>query len=204
MVSAPIDQYGGDSIGAYAAGVESYLRSLDHPALLGTSWGGLVSLTAAKGVADHLSALVLTGAFARNTAIPRPFGFMRGVIPAIQAAAPSFAPLSARVVGGRGIDASARLELTREAREVSVAERKRRLEAVFGANLLDDLQLLDVPTIVIHGTRDHLVTRRDARELANRLPRATYQEIRGAGHVPYLSHPDEFNAILGDFLERVG
>ena len=205
FLSAPVDGYPGDSVGSFAEAVREYLGRFDRPVLMGTSWGGLVSLAAAHEASSTLSGLVLTGAFARNTIVPRSLAFTKRLLTAAQKVAPMAAPVSARFVGGFGIDRSALRELTREAREVTIRERTRRLRDVFASDLRKDAESIHVPSIVIHGTADRLVTTRDARELADCLPDSTYREIEGAGHTPYLSHPLIFNQLLSEFLEcRLG
>ena len=107
-----------------------------------------------------------------------------------------------RVVAGWSVDRAALRELTREAREVTPSERTRRLKDVFATDLRSAVETIRIPSLVVHGTADRLVTRKDARDLADRLPNSTYKEISGAGHMPYLSHPERFNALVGDFLEK--
>ncbi len=56
------------------------------------------------------------------------------------------------------------------------------------------------PVLVIAGSRDTLAWPEAGRWLAGAIPRASYHEIEGAGHAPFLSHADEFLAVLGKFL----
>jgi pimeloyl-[acyl-carrier protein] methyl ester esterase len=57
------------------------------------------------------------------------------------------------------------------------------------------------PTRVIAGDRDTLAPPAAARWLAAAMPHATYAEIAGAGHAPFLSHPDAFDRAVGAFLD---
>ncbi len=41
------------------------------------------------------------------------------------------------------------------------------------------------------------------RAAAERIPGARFELIRGAGHVPYLSHAAIFNRLLAGFLDRL-
>ncbi|GAA5144967.1 alpha/beta hydrolase [Microbacterium pseudoresistens] len=61
------------------------------------------------------------------------------------------------------------------------------------------LDVIDVPTLVIAGSHDRMVAEGHSRELAERLPRATYVEIPDAGHYPYLEQPDAFAAAVRSF-----
>jgi 3-oxoadipate enol-lactonase len=38
------------------------------------------------------------------------------------------------------------------------------------------------------------------KKMASFIPNATYVELEGVGHLVALEQPNEFNAILGDFL----
>jgi pimeloyl-[acyl-carrier protein] methyl ester esterase len=58
-----------------------------------------------------------------------------------------------------------------------------------------------VPARVIIGTRDTLAPPAAGRWLARALPGADRVDIDGAAHVPFLSHPDAFDAAVQDFLD---
>jgi pimeloyl-[acyl-carrier protein] methyl ester esterase len=58
-----------------------------------------------------------------------------------------------------------------------------------------------VPTLVIAGERDTLVPPGAGAWLARAMPDARYIEIRGAAHVPFLSHPAQFTQAMMDFLD---
>jgi len=74
--------------------------------------------------------------------------------------------------------------------------------------LLDDLDILkdndlrtmlariEVPVVIIHGERDGLVPFASAEYLAEGLPNARLVRIDGAGHAPFLSHPEAFYTAL--------
>jgi pimeloyl-[acyl-carrier protein] methyl ester esterase len=71
-----------------------------------------------------------------------------------------------------------------------------------GLALLRDVDLrphladIHIPTLVLHGQRDTLAPLAAAEYLANTLPQASLQVIEGAGHAPFISHPDEFLQAL--------
>ena len=54
------------------------------------------------------------------------------------------------------------------------------------------------------GERDTLVPAALADVLAPRLPAAEFALMAGAGHAPFLSHPEAFLEILQQFLNRAG
>ncbi|WP_199434806.1 alpha/beta fold hydrolase [Qaidamihabitans albus] len=62
------------------------------------------------------------------------------------------------------------------------------------------LHVVDVPTLVVVGDRDRMVTPEHSRTLAGLLPRADYVEIPGAGHYPYLETPEAFVSAVAPFV----
>ena len=62
------------------------------------------------------------------------------------------------------------------------------------------LSVIGCPTLVIVGEEDRIIDVETARRLHDRIPSAEMAIIRGAGHLPGLEQPHEFNAILGRFL----
>ncbi|WP_224371507.1 alpha/beta fold hydrolase [Hyalangium versicolor] len=184
------------------------VASLEHPearlperfALLGSSFGSLVSLAFALEHPERVRALVLVSpvasvqrvrrwALSLSTLVrmPKPFAYV-------------FAPTVARVLGGRHLPPEGRAEIVREARRLSPLELLRRLRDVLDANYLGVLEQLRVPTLIIHGARDTLVPLGYARDVARRIPGARLEVLREASHLPYMSHPQAFNAFVGDFL----
>jgi pimeloyl-ACP methyl ester carboxylesterase len=79
----------------------------------------------------------------------------------------------------------------------------RRVNAILSTDLVAHLPELRVPVLLVHGTKDHVLPLRGARRMAALLPGGRYHEIRGAGHMPYLSHPAQCNALFEAFFEEV-
>ncbi|HVG63350.1 MAG TPA: alpha/beta hydrolase [Hyalangium sp.] len=169
-------------------------------ALVGSSFGSLVSLAFTLAHPERVRALVLVSpvasvhrvrrwALSLSTLVrmPKPFAYV-------------FAPTVARVLGGRHLPPEGRAEIVREARRLSPLELLRRLKDVLDADYLGALEGLRVPTLIIHGARDTLVPLRYAQDVARRIPGARLEVLREASHLPYMSHALAFNAFVGDFL----
>lgn len=62
------------------------------------------------------------------------------------------------------------------------------------------LRKATVPTLVVTGARDRIVTPRRAEFLAGLMANATIETIAEAGHLPQLEQPDAVNALLMNFL----
>ena len=59
---------------------------------------------------------------------------------------------------------------------------------------------LDVPTLLIWGTRDGAVDPHSAEKLRQELPHAELEWIPGAGHLPFEESPEEVNSTVLQFL----
>jgi pimeloyl-ACP methyl ester carboxylesterase len=71
-------------------------------------------------------------------------------------------------------------------------------------DLSDAVDHIDVPTLVMVGSRDRLTPRAAARFLATSIHGAQLEVIPDSGHMPMLEHPDEFDAVLTRFLKNPG
>ena len=64
------------------------------------------------------------------------------------------------------------------------------------------LKNLEVPTLVVVGTRDQ-ASLEAAEQLSEAIPGARLERISGAGHVVNLAAPEEFNKKLIGFLQSL-
>lgn len=69
-----------------------------------------------------------------------------------------------------------------------------------GYDFREPLRALSVPTLVIHGEQDALPAA-VALELSRLLPRARLALLADAGHMPFWETPEQFFALVGDFLD---
>ena len=188
--------------------LEWNLRVLESPeaqlperfALVGSSFGSLVALSFALRHPERVSALVLVSPVASVRRIRRVALSLSTLVRAPMPLTYLFAPLVARALGGLHLPAEGRAEIVREARRISGGEMLRRLKDVLGADLVPQLSGLGVPTLVVHGARDHLVPLEAAEAVRSAIPGARMALLPQASHLPYMSHPQEFNAAVGDFL----
>ncbi len=61
-----------------------------------------------------------------------------------------------------------------------------------------------VPALFISGTHDQVTNPAALRTSVSSLPHVQYAEIPGAGHAPFLSHPEIFTATLRNFFCQMG
>jgi 2-hydroxy-6-oxonona-2,4-dienedioate hydrolase len=68
--------------------------------------------------------------------------------------------------------------------------------------LVDQLPLLEIPTLVVWGARDRVFPECQARVAAARLQEGSLAVVPDCGHMPHVECPDRFLAALDDFLGR--
>jgi pimeloyl-[acyl-carrier protein] methyl ester esterase len=74
------------------------------------------------------------------------------------------------------------------------------LDVLIATDLRDAASRIAQPTLVVAGSRDTLTPPAAGRWLADAIPGARFAEIAGSAHAPFLSHRDEFMALLEEFL----
>jgi pimeloyl-[acyl-carrier protein] methyl ester esterase len=77
------------------------------------------------------------------------------------------------------------------------------LEVLQRSDLRAGLPTLAMPSLWIAGRRDRLVSPTAMRAAAERAPCASYREIQGGGHAPFLTHGDEVAAALDEFANSL-
>jgi pimeloyl-ACP methyl ester carboxylesterase len=64
------------------------------------------------------------------------------------------------------------------------------------------VERITVPTLLVHGRRDRLISVRSARRVAALRPDWEYCELDDVGHVPMLEAPRRFLDVTCDWLRR--
>jgi pimeloyl-[acyl-carrier protein] methyl ester esterase len=75
------------------------------------------------------------------------------------------------------------------------------LDVLATADLRNEVSRIVQPVLVVAGGRDTLSLPAAGRWLADAISGARYEEIAGSAHAPFLSHRDEFFAMLEKFFE---
>jgi len=69
-------------------------------------------------------------------------------------------------------------------------------------NMAKDLPKMKIPTLIIWGTNDTVTPPNVAEEFNRLLPDSELFWIERCGHAPMMEHPDEFNRILDQWLDK--
>jgi pimeloyl-ACP methyl ester carboxylesterase len=175
---------------------------------VGISRGALLLIRLATLHPDLLSRMILVGGFTRQTVgigaspVEQNAGLMRELTDAVQAgnlrhAAEIFAPT---IYSEPGTE-----ELRRQFVEQCVAlprETVTRFWTLDPQNDVTDLlEKVPVPTLVAHGGEDGDTPVAMAREMAKRIPGASFYVFHGKGHLPTFTATHEFITVLRQFVK---
>ena len=59
---------------------------------------------------------------------------------------------------------------------------------------------IQVPTLLVAGEHDRNAPPAVMKKMADAIPRSTYMEMRGVGHLQNLEAPDDFDSLVLNFL----
>jgi pimeloyl-ACP methyl ester carboxylesterase len=187
-----------------------------EPMLIGASLGGIIGMMIAAAPPPRLRALVLVDITARvemsgaNEVIafmdsaPNGFGSLEEAAEAVAA----YLPHRPRPKNTEGLKRNLRLRngryhwhwdpafmrMGRDASGNLKADQPDRLENLARA--------IDIPTLLIRGSRSRIVSVAGAREFLEMVPHAEFVDIAGAHHMVAGDANDAFNTAVFDFIDR--
>lgn len=207
------------SITGYGRTVEALLDTLeiDAACVVGNSMGGFVAAETALQFPQRVERLVLVAAAGLSSVDmrnDRQLAALRRVEFAVTAYAGWLASRSDLVARRRRLRRALLSLVARYPERLPAplaAEQLRgsgtpgfidALDALTGYPIRERLGEIRCPTLIVHGTHDRLVPRRDADEFEHLIPSARKLIYADTGHVPMLERPARFNADLEAFLEE--
>jgi non-heme chloroperoxidase len=201
---APADGYHDPAV--WAADVAALLDYAGAPAVLvGWSYGGLVITDYLREHGtDGVAGIVFVGAITEIG--PRHPGGAVGPVmaevmrPALAedpaVAVPALTTLATRMTAEPATGTEVQRRLSASLR-VSPQVRKALFRRDLGS--ADVLASVDVPTLVMHGTADEVISPRAAEYTAGKIPGARVRWCEGVGHMPFAERVGEFNDALRVF-----
>ena len=186
----------------YAAAILSAMRALgvERAHICGLSLGGVVAIAMHDVAPDACASLILADTFAVH-----PEGraiYERGI--AASGNLRAMAEARVDVLLGQPADPAFRAEVVETMARIDPAAYRTGAEAVWLADQRERVSLIAVPTLVIVGAQDLVTPPELSNELVDLIPDARMQVIEGAGHISNGERPDEFNAIVGEFIGEIG
>jgi 3-oxoadipate enol-lactonase len=201
--SAPIEPY---TFKGLAQSCVTLIESLkvSNVILVGHSMGGMVAQEVVARRPDLVSRLVLCGT---SPAFGKPDGdWQREFI------AQRTAPLDAgktmaelaetlvpQMVGPGSLPEGLRLA-THCMGMVPAATYRRALECIVTFDRRANLPNINVPTLLIAGEHDRNAPPAVMKKMAEAIPRSTFIQMKGIGHLQNLEAPDDFDGLLLNFL----
>lgn len=200
---APLGSTRATRIFTYAHDLQELIGRLrlERPNLFGVSFGGAVALELAAEHPELVKTLTLYGAEARFRAnlgasiarrvlerfpLPSDNGFLNQFFNLLHGGKPQPGPLVDFIV-----------ERCWETDQCVMASRLAALESF---DVSDRVWRIDVPTLVLAGSRDVVVTPARQRALAESIPGARFDQVEGAGHIGFLTHKADILRHLRQLL----
>jgi 3-oxoadipate enol-lactonase len=181
--------------------------SVDKAHLVGQSMGGRISLDFYALFPDRVATLTLCGVHASfgdfTEAQRREFVDRRrkplvedGKTPA------DMAPELASHLMAPGGDPHVFDQIVASVSALHVDSYIKTIEATTHYDRSAILGRIKVPTLVVVGEHDALTSVEMKRDLASRIPGARFEIMAGCGHMANMEQPDEFNRLVGGFLDE--
>lgn len=201
--SAPIEPY------TFKGLAQSCIRLIESlrcgsVALLGHSMGGMVAQEVVARRPELVNKLILCGT---SPSFGKPEGDWQQ-----QFIAERTAPLDAgqtmadlaellvpRMVGPGSLPEGVKLA-THCMSLVNPSTYRRALECIVTFDRRANLANIHVPTLLVAGEHDRNAPPAVMRKMADSIPHSTFLEMKGIGHLQNLEAPDEFDALLLNFL----
>jgi len=183
------------------AALRAGTRSAPGPmAIVGVGFGAMVALQAALDQPHRVSCLVVISG---SAAPGNSEGWGERAAAARTGGLESLAP----AIVSRWLTAelrSARPQLLRELRAALMTCGNEgyavACEAIASFDISHRLGQIEAPTMVVAGAEDVGVPPEHGRRLADETPNASYHELAGAGHLPFLDCPDLVRALVSQHL----
>lgn len=67
-------------------------------------------------------------------------------------------------------------------------------------DLTDEIAQIEVPVLIMEGTRDKMTPSNLSQELVETLPNSSHVKVKGSGHMIPLERPSEVSSILNDWI----
>lgn len=187
-----------DTIAGYAGAVVGFLDEvgIERTVIAGHSMGGAIALTLALDFADRVAGLVLVATGARLRVAP-------AVLDGLHADFVEAVELFNRLAWSPGI-APVLIERGRQALlEAGPAALLNDLTACDHFDVMERLNKIRAPTLVIAGSADLLTPPKYARFLAGHIPDARCEIVEEAGHMLMLERPVEVAQAVRAFLSEI-
>jgi pimeloyl-ACP methyl ester carboxylesterase len=192
------DGRGREAIEDYAVDVVSFLDAMgiERAITVGHSMGGAIALTMALDSPERIAEMALIATGARLRVAP----VILEQIPAdFEAALDTITRYAWSPGGASELADWGRKRLRETGPEVLLGD----LQACDRFDVMDRLDEVDVPTLVVAGSADRLAPVKYARYLSERISGTQFTLVEGAGHMVMLERPASVADAVAEFLDRL-
>lgn len=191
---------GRGSIDEYAEYVKNFCieKNLKNIVMIGHSMGGAIVQLFALKYPERLRGIVLVSTGAKLKVAPVIFEVLKKNYEEAVEFMIDLLFLKNNV--SEEIKQKARAELKKIKPEVVYRD----FEACDKFDLMNEIEKIKVPTLIICGSEDVLTPLEYSEYIKRSIPNAKLEVISGAGHMVMLEKPSAFNKKLRDFLEEIG
>lgn len=175
---------------------------LEQPTVMGVSFGGLVGLELALRRPGRIQSLVLQGVGARfeRSLVQQVAGLVLARYP-LPADSPFFNQFFNLFFGSRQQPGPLFDFVTRQCWQTDQGVMAHRFQMVEQVDFHDRLARLRVPTLLMAGDRDTLVSANGIKEVARQIPHSVAVQLPGCGHLAFVTHPERVAAEVRAFLD---
>jgi len=176
---------------------------LESPLLMGVSFGGVLALEFAARYSHRVQKLIVQGAGAR---------YEHGLLPRVASAVLSRFPLPSDnpfinqffnlLFGGKQKPGPLFEFVTQQCWQTDQSVMAYRLQLLEQYDLGPRVARIRVPTLVLTGERDLLVSEESLAELTDGLPDAQSCRMPGCGHLAFVTHPQRVAAEVRRFADQ--
>jgi pimeloyl-ACP methyl ester carboxylesterase len=171
---------------------------IDTCVLAAESAGGMVTVQAALRQPERFSGLVLVDALLHSRGDGNDEGFIQGLKTNYEKTIGQFvdACVPESETNYREIRNWGRKVLFRASPEAAV----RLMECTYGIDLRPRLAHIQIPTLLLHGDHDSIVSLGDSEHAASQIPDSCLHVLRGAGHVPTMTRSQEVAEQISQYF----
>jgi pimeloyl-ACP methyl ester carboxylesterase len=172
-------------------------------ALAGTSMGGYVAFEIVRQAPDRVTKLILLSTSAKPDTPERSEGRRKQVAAVREnGARTAVKTLWPNLVHPARHEDHALLGVFNEmADELGPEAFARQIDAIIGrADSRPTLPKITVPTLVIAGAEDKLITPDHSKEIADGIPGARLEMVQHCGHMGMIERPETYTRLLGEFV----
>ncbi|SFC16157.1 Pimeloyl-ACP methyl ester carboxylesterase [Polaromonas sp. OV174] len=189
---------------------QDLVRLLDHLEVdkahcVGLSMGGRILMDFCANYPERVQSLVLAGSFpsfGRSLGLEQRQEFIRLRREPLQAGkkiSDMATELIASLAGPYATNAML-LKMRQSIEALHPDSYLKTLESTLSFDRTAALALIRVPTLLLYGEFDTLVTPSAGKQVQALMPNAQYHVIRSVGHLMNIEAPVEFNRVVGDFV----